>query len=108
MSTARKTRTDLRVVAQTGPDLTALDRFLTETASQMAPIISRAGSRRAQMETALKERDAEAEGLDARWLLVQRHYQAAEAQYLAEKADIDADRFMLRNALVDGAEGQGQ
>ena len=101
MPAAAKLKTELRIV---GPDLTEMERVLTEAASQMAPILSRVGSRRAHMEAALKEREAELQGHEARRDLVERHFRALEQSMNAERADIEGDIRMLRNALLDGAE----
>lgn len=98
---AAKPKTELRLV---GPDLSEMERVLTEAASQMSPILSRVGSRRAHMEAALKEREGGLQGHDARRELVERHFRALEQSMNAERADIEGDIQMIRNALLGGAQ----
>ena len=104
--TTTKPRKQATAVAQRGPDLEAMDRVLTETASQMRPMIDRVSSRRAQLQTDLKRREAEAQMLEDDWALLEAHYQAARQGYDEQRADIAADIKMIRNALLDGAEHQ--
>lgn len=106
---ARKPRsTALRVVVSKGPDLDALDRVLTETAQQLAPMVSRSGSLRARFEAELKILDADHDALRARRELVERHYQALMTGFDGEERDIEQAKTSCRNALLDGAEIQGR
>lgn len=101
---ATKPRKPFQAVAQRGPDLDALDRILTETAQQMAPMVSRVGSAREKAAAELRILEADRAALDARENLVDRHYSALKSGFSNERADIDATIAMYRNALLDGAE----
>lgn len=104
--TTMKPRKPATAIAQRGPDLDALDRVLTETAQQMAPMISRAGSARAKAEAELRVLEADREELRARRQLVERHYEALTTSFDGEERDIEATIAMYRNALLDGADHQ--
>lgn len=101
-----RARRQIAVAPARGPDLETLDRVLTEMAGQTVTMISRTGSRRAQLEVALKEREAEGEALTARWHLLERHFETARQAYAREASDIAGDIAMIKNALLDGAEQQ--
>jgi hypothetical protein len=103
---APKPRKVATAIAQRGPNLDALDQALSETVAQMKPMISRVSSRRAQLQSSLKQREAEGQMLKANWELVEAHYEAARQAYAAEAEDISDDIKMIRNALLDGAEQQ--
>lgn len=105
----KSSRAALRIVAsKTGePDLAALDRVLTETAQQLAPMVSRTGSVRARMAAEMKVLEADREALHARRRLVESHYKAISLAFDSEERDIEAAIQAYRNGLSDG-EGQGQ
>ncbi len=106
--TARK-QTALRIVAsKTGePDLAALDRVLTETAQQLAPMVSRTGSVRARMIAEMRVLEADLEALAARRRLVESHFEALTTAFDSEERDINTAISAYRNGLAgDGAEGQ--
>lgn len=105
-ATSKRASEPATAIARRGPDLESLDRVLTEMAQQTRTMISRVGSRRAFLETALREREAEGEALNDRWHLLERHFETARQEYAAEASDIAGDISMLRNALLDGAEHQ--
>jgi hypothetical protein len=100
---ARKpSRTALRIVAsKTGePDLAALDRVLTETAQQLAPMVSRTGSVRARMIAELKVLEADLDALSARRRLVESHFEALTIAFDSEERDINEAIQAYRNGLA--------
>lgn len=104
----KQSRAALRVVAsKTGePDLAALDRVLTETAQQLAPMVSRTGSVRARMIAEMRVLEADLEALGARRRLVESHFNALTTAFDSEERDINDAIRAYRNGLADGAEGQ--
>lgn len=102
----RPARKPSQAVAPRGPDLEAMGALLTETASQMRPMVSHASSRRARLQTDLKQCEAEVKMLDDEWALIEAYYQSVKAGYADERADLDDEIRMMRNALLDGAEAQ--
>ena len=100
----RKAAANLRVVASktSGPDLEALDRVLTETAQQMAPMVSRTGSARERMKAEIAVLEADKAAVKARRQLVERHYNALCIAFDSEEADINAAIASYRQGLGDG------
>jgi hypothetical protein len=106
----KPSRAALRIVAsKTGePDLAALDRVLTETAQQLAPMVSRTGSVRARMIAEMKVLEADREALHARRRLVESHYKAISTAFDSEERDIDAAISAYRAGLGEQGEGPTQ
>jgi hypothetical protein len=83
----RTKRPELHVVR--GPDLVEMERVLTETAQQMAPMISRASAAKQATETEIAALRGEREGIVARRDLMERMYEALAQSFDTELADID-------------------
>lgn len=110
MTTARKPKTDLRVVASkmAGPDLEAMERVLQESTRDMAPMISRTAATRARVIAELKVLEADRDALVARRNLFKSQTDAVFVAFERDEADINSAIQMHRDALGGGGEGQGQ
>lgn len=84
---ARKRKPDLHVVR--GPDLVEMERVLTETAQQLAPMISRASATKQATEAEIAAMRGERDGIVARRDLMERMYEALSQSFDTELADID-------------------
>lgn len=91
-------KSSLRIVPPAS--IEELDRILTETAQQMAPMVNRVGSAREKAAAAIKVLDGERAGIEARKELAQRHFDALMTGFNAELADIDGETAMHRAALA--------
>lgn len=70
-------------------DLSEMERVLTEAATQMAPMISRATAARQVAEAEVTALQGEREGIVARRDLMERMFAALSQSFDAELADID-------------------
>jgi len=83
----RTKRPELHVVPPV--NLEEMERVLTETAQQLAPMISRASAARQASEAEVIALRAEREGIVARRDLMERMYEALSQSFDTELADID-------------------
>jgi len=83
----RPRRANLRLVPAV--DLSEMERVLTETAQQMAPMVSRAAAARQVAEAEVTALQGEREGIVARRDLMERMFAALSQGFEAELADID-------------------
>lgn len=99
---ATKKAATLRVV-ENEPDMAEFERVLTETAQQMAPMISRASATRQTVEADIIALRAEREGITARRDLMERMYQAVMTSFDSDLADIDEALNIRLNGVGSGA-----
>jgi hypothetical protein len=93
-------------VAHRGPDLEALDSFLTEAAGSMAPMLSRPGVLRRRMAVELKAAESELASVEDRERLLDELYQAAKRTFASEREAIGETISMYRSGLLDVADHQ--
>lgn len=101
-------QTALRVVASktSGPDLEAMERVLSESTRDMAPMVSRTSAARARMVAELQVLEADLDALEARERLYLSQTEAVKVAIERDKADIRSALQHYRNGLADGAEEQ--